>query len=105
MEDNVIAKIQEAAEQQRNAMAEAGERLSDLSARSADLEERLAIVQAEYKTAWNEAAKSGWAETQLRAFGLKAPIRTGRQKQSRSTVQTRGHGTDLKVSALVDSNS
>lgn len=105
MDDSVISKIQEAAEQQRNAMAEAGERLSDLSARSADLEERLAIVQAEYKTAWNEAIKAGWAEAQLRAFGLKAPVRTGRQKQSRSMVQTRGHGADRRVPAPVDNNS
>lgn len=88
MEQDVRSQMQEAVEERRNVMATAGERLSELAAQQADLEERLSVVRAQYKAAWNGANRVGWSDAQLRAFGFKRPITTQRRRSKQSVGPT-----------------
>ena len=79
-------RVIEAAQRRAEEMLATGDRLSDLAHEQVTLGVALADVEANYKRAWAEATKAGWAPAQLKTLGFKEPAGQPRRRPRKRAV-------------------
>lgn len=83
-DEGVAAEMRAALDVQREEMMGSGGSVADLDSRVKEARLVLEALEREYKDAWSEAVKSGWAASQLTSFGLSTPATATRRRSSRA---------------------